>query len=133
MPNHEVVLKRVEPIQVAYQRCEIPAGEASVPLVSRAFEEIYRYLDAQSTKVAGPGLTLWHTPAFAQDGEEVEIAVPLESKVVESDQIKCRELPANVASVVHHGLFDAAFGWRGVSYDPALDRGERLSERCSFP
>jgi effector-binding domain-containing protein len=31
--------------------------------------------------------------------------------VVERAQLKCRELPAtNVASVVHHGLFDAAFG-----------------------
>lgn len=111
MPNHEVVLKRVEPVQVAYRRFAISAGEESVPLVSRAFEEIYSYLKAHSTKAAGSGLTLWHTSAFAQDGEDVEIAVPIERMVVESDQIKYRQLPAtDVASVVHHGLFDEAFG-----------------------
>lgn len=111
MPNHEVVLKRIEPVQIAYRRFEIPAGEENVPLVSRAFEEVYSYLNAHSTRAEGPGFTLWHTPAFAQDGEDVEIAVPIKSKVIESDRIKCRLLPAvSVASVVHHGLFDAAFG-----------------------
>lgn len=111
MPNHEVVLKHVDPVRVACRRVEIPAEAESVGLVGRAFGEVYSYLDAQSAKTAGPGLTLWHTPAFAQDGEEAEVAVPVEQGVAEHGQIQCRTLPeAEVAAVVHHGLFDAEFG-----------------------
>ena len=105
MPTHEVVLKTVEPAIVASRRITITDDAPTA--VAEAFADVQTFIDNHDVKAAGPGFSIWHTPAYTSSDEEAEIAIPINKQIDGNDLVQIRTLPAaRVASIVHSGLWE---------------------------
>ena len=104
MPDYQVTTKKVEPMIVASVRDVLPTYGDCGPL----FGEVYKYLAKKFVfKPAGPPLLLCHDPEYKEHDVDIEIAVPVNKKIKESDRVKVYELPAvEVASTVHKGAYN---------------------------
>jgi effector-binding domain-containing protein len=103
MPDYQVTTKKIEPIIVASVRDTLPTYSDCGPL----FGEVYKYLAKKFVfKPAGPPLLLCHDPEYKERDVDIEIAVPINKKIKESDRVKVYELPAvEVAFTVHKGAY----------------------------
>ena len=126
MPEHEVLLKTVEPQWIASVRQTLSSWEQEVfgPALSRMFDQVGEYLGRQNIQPVGPGIALYHDERLlhlsGQRGEpDIETALPIAGPVPSSDLITIRQMPkAQVAYAVHRGSFagllpakQAVFGW----------------------
>ncbi len=104
MPDYQVTTKKVEPMIVASVRDVLPTYGDCGPL----FGEVFKYLAKKFVfKPAGPPLLLCHDPEYKERDVDIEIAVPINKKIKESDRVKVYELPAvEVASTVHKGAYN---------------------------
>jgi effector-binding domain-containing protein len=100
MPNYDIVLKKIEPIQVASARSIIPAYPEQGPL----WQELETYLQQQKVTPVGACFTIYHSDEPEIDAEVCE---PVSGAVPEGSRIKVHTLPEVelAASVVHHGAF----------------------------
>ncbi len=107
MPQYEVVLKRVEPQLVAALRDTIPNWEQVTPTFNRLFDEAWGYVCQHNGKSAGYAFDRWLDAEMRDTDMNVEVDIPLESPIPESDRVKMVELPGidSMASVIHHGSF----------------------------
>jgi len=104
MSEYEVLLKTVEPIQVASVAGVIQDNETSGPIFDRLFDEVYAYVGAQGVPT-GNGIALY-LQSDQQQGEAVEALAPIYGPLKASQRVRVYELPqVQVVSVVHHGSF----------------------------
>lgn len=104
MPDYEIVLKTVEPLQVASVTGVIQSYETSEPVFDRLFDEVYEYVHRQGVR-AGCGIALYLQSELEQ-GVEVEALAPIYGRLKSDQRVRVYELPGEqVASVVHHGPF----------------------------
>lgn len=119
MSKYEIILKDVEPVQVASITEVVPGQEQIGPALGRLFGSIMDYLKVQNRTIAGPATALYHDMEYNETNVLLEATLPIDKAMPETDQIKVKTLPADhMASVIHHGPFtelepayDAMFHW----------------------
>jgi DNA-binding transcriptional MerR regulator len=142
MPEYEVVLKRLEPQQVAGVRGRIPAYPEQRPL----WEALGKHLAAQKITPAGACFTLYYSE---EPDIDAEVCEPVAGRFPDGAPVKFHTLPAveQAACVVHHGPFvtiGEAYGFitgwmeangyecvgpvREVYLRPAVSEGEGASQ-----
>ena len=104
MSDYDVILKKVEPIQVASIREILPNYYSIGPL----FEELEQYLKSVNIKKWNYSLGIWHDPGYKESEVDGEAAIAIDAPLEGSDRIKIYELPACdiVASLIHHGSYE---------------------------
>jgi DNA-binding transcriptional MerR regulator len=109
MPNHEVVIKLLQPLLVASIRQVAPTRDRITPL----FEEVGAYLIQQGVTPSGP-ITIWHDEAYRENDVDMEAIITLKAPVPGTATVKVYELPGgSVASTVHNGSYNQL----GQAYD----------------
>ena len=102
MTSYEVVLKKVEPLNVASVRGVVPTYAQQASLWNELYGQIGRY----SNQFAGACLTLYYDEEYKEHDVEVEVCQPIGGKVNTQGRVKVYELPAaTMACTVHHGPF----------------------------
>ena len=104
MPDYQVTIKKLEPMLVASVRDTLPTYGDCGPL----FGEIYKYLAKKFVfKTAGQAMMLIHDAEYKEHDVDIEIAVPINKKIKESDRVKVYELPAveQAACTIHKGPY----------------------------
>jgi effector-binding domain-containing protein len=104
MPVYDVVIKRVEALNVASLRNIIPTYAD----VSKLYQELFAYLGKKRAKFSGPPMVILHDREFREKDADVEAAIPVAGNVQGSDKIKVQELPAEeqMACTVHRGPYE---------------------------
>jgi effector-binding domain-containing protein len=107
MSAYEVVIKKVEPLQVASVRGVVPSYDESEPYFDRMFDEVYGYVHRQGVRRVGCGIAVYHTAEGQENDIEVEAIAPIYEPLRASERVQVYELPAveQMACVVHHGPF----------------------------
>jgi DNA-binding transcriptional MerR regulator len=100
MPNYEVVLKRLEPIQVAGVRGKIP----TYPEQGHLWEASAKHLAAHNITPSGACFTLYYSD---EPDIDAEVCEPVTGKFADGGEVKFHTLPAvdQAACVVHSGPF----------------------------
>ncbi len=107
MPNHQITIKKVEPMLVAGIRAILPTFAESGPL----FGEIYSYVMPKGGRPAGAPMMLYHQPEYQDHDVDLEVALPLEKTIKGSERVKVYELAgAEVADTVHKGAYNSVGG-----------------------
>jgi effector-binding domain-containing protein len=110
MSNYDVVIKRVEPIQVVSIRDIIP----SYFKISSLFDELAQYLQSAGVSKWGYPLAIWHDPGYKESDVDGEAAFVIDTTIEGSNlaanassRIKVYELTGydTMASIVHHGSY----------------------------
>lgn len=105
MPDYQVTIKKVEPQLIASVRDTLPTYGDVGPL----FGEIYKYLAKKWVfKPSSHAMMICHDDEYKEHDVDVEIAVPINKKIPESDRIKVYELPGmdEAACTIHKGPYD---------------------------
>lgn len=118
MPNHEMVIKQVEPRLVAGIRDTVP----TYPDINRLYGELYGYLGPLGA-AGGTCGAVYYDEGYKERDVDNEALVFLERPVPATERVRVYELPgATVASTIHQGgysgLSDAyreLIGWIGAS------------------
>ncbi|HSM57827.1 MAG TPA: MerR family transcriptional regulator [Candidatus Sulfomarinibacteraceae bacterium] len=105
LPAYEVVLRPVAGQRVASIQQQVGQG-VGVPAL---FEELEAYVARYDGRAARPPLLLYHDAQYEDAGQEVEVVVPLNRPVPQSDRVRIWELPGykTVACVVHTGDYNS--------------------------
>jgi DNA-binding transcriptional MerR regulator len=101
--KYDVVIKRIEALQVASLRDIVPTP----PEQGALWEELGQYLEAQHARFSGPCVTLYHDEGYKERDWDVEVCQPIESAVQETPRVKMQTLPLvqTMACTLHHGPF----------------------------
>jgi effector-binding domain-containing protein len=131
MSNYEIVLKRVEPLQVASVRGVIPSYDESELIFDRLFDEVYGYVRKQGVRQVGCGIAVYHTAEGQENDIEVEAVAPIYEPLRGSPHVQVYELPAveQMACVVHHGPFATI----GQAYQAVVSWIENNGYRIAGP
>jgi DNA-binding transcriptional MerR regulator len=102
MPTMEVLLKKVEPLQIASVRDTIPTYAEQGSL----WRELDGYLAMQRVRPNGPCFSMYHDEEYKESDVDAEACEPIAGPLKETKRVKVRTLPAcEVASAVHHGPY----------------------------
>lgn len=104
MPEYDVVLKKVEALNVASVRGIIPSYQD----ISRLYKELFSYLGRKRVQFAGPTMAIYHDSEYKEKDPDVEAAVPVAGNVTGSEKVKIQNLPEveQMASVIHRGPYE---------------------------
>ena len=111
MPEHEVVVKKIEPHWAACER-EVVAAIAEMQSRSYAmFSEIYAWIATQGIKPDGPPLSIYYNHEYTEQDIDVETAAFIEQPPAtarETDRVKLRQLEGveRMACILHSGRLD---------------------------
>jgi DNA-binding transcriptional MerR regulator/effector-binding domain-containing protein len=107
MSTYEVVIKKVEPLQVASVRDVVPSYDESEPYFDRMFDELYGYVHRQGAHRVGCGIAVYHTTEGQENAIEVEAIAPIYEPLRASQRVQVYGLAGveQMACVVHHGPF----------------------------
>jgi len=115
MPEYQVSLKKVEPMQIASIREVVPGYADS----GRLYGELYAYLGKAGVSPSGPPIVILYDHEYKEKDVDVEAAVPVSREITESGRIKVSELPGvlQMACVLYKG------GYEGISeaYQALMD------------
>jgi DNA-binding transcriptional MerR regulator len=111
MPTYEVVVKRVEPHWVAFEREIVPTVAEMQPWCSAMFNEVYTWIAALGLKPDGPALSIYYDREYTEQNIDVETAALIAeppATVRGMEHVKLRQLEgiAQMASVLHTGRLD---------------------------
>jgi DNA-binding transcriptional MerR regulator len=110
MSKYNVVIKKIDPIQVAAVRGVVPSPPDQVAL----WGELMGCLETQNVRMAGTPFALYHDEP--RDGNwDIEVCMPVSGDVPVSGQVRVYDLPAveTMACVIHSGPFATI----GEAYD----------------
>ncbi|MCP4426243.1 MAG: MerR family transcriptional regulator [Chloroflexi bacterium] len=109
MPKFDVVIKKVEDMQVAGVRDIIPDYKSIGPL----YEELFATLGQHRVTPAGPGMGIYYDEEYKESDVDVEAAVPVSGVPLDSRQlpdggrVALRNLPgAEMATLIRKGPYD---------------------------
>jgi len=107
MPEYEVIRESVHTQRVASIRGLIPTRSQMESYITSIFTEMATYMQQYRASQSAPALMLWYDQEFREHDLDVEIALPTNDLLPDSERIRVYELPvvANMACVVHHGSF----------------------------
>ena len=105
MSDYEVVLKKIDPIQVIAIRDTLPGFDSFGKLLGELFGE----LGGMGIAPAGPPIALYYDQEHKESDVDVEVAAPIGGEVPQlSGRARQRELPAEgkMASLMHCGSYE---------------------------
>ncbi|BAB72303.1 transcriptional regulator [Nostoc sp. PCC 7120 = FACHB-418] len=104
MPNYEVVIKKVAPIQVASIRQILPDN----PSIGQLYGEISEYLAQNGVKAGDYYAGIWHDPGYKDTDIDAEAVISIEGSIKGNERIKIYELPGSetTACLIHHGSYE---------------------------
>jgi effector-binding domain-containing protein len=105
MPQHEVVIKKAEPTQVAAVRGIVKNYQS----VGTLIEELFAEMGKNQIAPAGPVITVYYDHEYKEKDVDVEAAVPITSNDAElSGRVTVRELEGyeELASLTRVGPYD---------------------------
>jgi effector-binding domain-containing protein len=106
MPDYQITIKKVDPQLIASIREVLPTYGDVGPL----YGEIYKYLAKKWVfKPAGPAMLICHDQEYKESNVDVEVAVPINKSIRETDRIKVYELPGmeQAACTIHKGPYES--------------------------
>lgn len=107
MPAYDVILKKVEPLQVAQIRDVAPSMEQIGLTLNRLFDQLLQYMGQHGATIVGPGIAVYYDTEFREHEVSVGACMPFTGPLSDGEQVKVVELPAveTMASVIHRGSF----------------------------
>jgi DNA-binding transcriptional MerR regulator len=105
MSKYDVVIKKVEPMQVAGVRGTVPTP----PEQGSLWSELECYLEMKHVRPVGSCFTLYYDEDHRERDWDVEVCEPIQDKLSETRRVSVRTLPGveSMASTIHHGPFTA--------------------------
>jgi len=115
MPEHEVVVKKVEPHWVAAEREIVATIVEMQPRTSAMFNEIYSWIGTHGIKPDGPPLSIYYNHEYTEQDIDVETAAFIEkppATMSGTERVKLRQLEgvAQMACILHSGRLDNILG-----------------------
>ncbi len=101
--KYDVVIKRIEPFQVASVRGVVPSPSEPGEL----WEELGKFFEKHPVQTSGPCLALYHDEEHKESDWDLEACEPVQGDVKDWGRVKVRTLPAveTMACTLHHGPF----------------------------
>jgi len=111
MSKYDVVIKKVEPVQVAAIRAVVPTP----PDQGSLWSELMDHLNQQKARMIGPPMAIYHDGEFKERDWDIEVCMPILDEMTPDKRLKIYNVPgfATVACVVHAGPFATI----GEAYD----------------
>jgi effector-binding domain-containing protein len=104
MPAYDIVLKKVEAVEVASVRDIIPTyGD-----IGKLFDELYSFLGKNQAQFTGPPQAIYYDHEYREKEVDVEVAVPISGKLPLDKRITVRQLPGveHAGSLIHKGPYE---------------------------
>lgn len=103
MSKYDVVIKKVEPLQVASLRGTVPTP----PEQDILWQELEEYLAMNHVRPTGPCLSLYHDEEYKERDWDIEVCEPLAETVPPGKRVSIQTLPAveTMACTIHEGPF----------------------------
>lgn len=106
MSEYEVILKAVEPIEVAGVRDFAPDQAHISETFGRMYGMVMAEVTRQHAAFAGPSIALYHDEGFPETHIDIETTQPIRGTFHEANGVKGYTLPAaNLACTIHRGSF----------------------------
>ncbi len=104
MPDYDIVLKKIEAMNVVSIRDTIPAYTD----IDKLFGEFCSYLEKQKVQYIGPPLAIYYDQEYREKDVDVEVAVPIAGTLPVTDRICMHQLPAveQMACLIHKGAYE---------------------------
>ena len=105
MPEHEVVIKKVDPFMAATIRDVLPNYGSLGALLGEAFAELGRL----GVSPAGPPLAIYHDHEYREQDVDVEVVVPIAgTNLPDHERLKFRQIPGeeSMASMIMKGSYE---------------------------
>jgi DNA-binding transcriptional MerR regulator len=111
MSKYDVVIKKIDPVQVASVRGVVPTP----PDQRSLWDELLRNLDQKGARMIGPPMAIYHDPEFKEQDWDIEVVMPLSEAIDAGQHVQVYHLPGaeKMACVVHTGPFATI----GEAYD----------------
>ena len=111
MSKYDVVIKKIEPINVASVRGVVPTP----PDQRTLWDQLLDYLNQKGARMIGPPMALYHDPDYREQDWDIEVVMPLSEAIDSGQGVKVYNLPGaeKMACVVHKGPFATL----GEAYD----------------
>ncbi len=104
MPDHQVVIKKIEPQLIASIRAVIPTyGD-----LGQLYQELMQHVFSNGGRPAGPTLYICHDPEFKEANPDIEAGIPLATSIPAGGRVKVYELLGidEAASIVYKGPYE---------------------------
>jgi DNA-binding transcriptional MerR regulator len=100
----DVIVRRIAPQLMATLRHVVAASDD----IQFLFEEVETHVARHDARAERPPLTIYHDGEYRERDLDVEVAIPLKTRIPGADQIRVRELPGcdTMACLVHAGSYD---------------------------
>jgi DNA-binding transcriptional MerR regulator len=111
MSTYDVVIKKIEPLNVASVRGAVPTP----PDQRSLWDELMDYLQKKNARMIGPPMAIYHDKEFKERDWDIEVVMPLSEGIASDQRVNVYELPGaeKMACVVHTGPFATI----GEAYD----------------
>jgi effector-binding domain-containing protein len=108
MPEHEVVVKQVEPHWVAFEREIVLTVAEMHPRCSAMFNEVYTWIETQGIKPDGPPLSIYYNHEYTEQDIDVETAADRKTAATarETDRQLCQRTVRADGDHLHSGWLD---------------------------
>lgn len=105
--------------------------------IAKMLPALFEYVISRSAIIAGPPMFLWHEKsveeAMAADEAgraDIEVCLPIATRISETAEIECYELPgATMAKTVHKGPYESS----GLAYEKLFAWIEENGKKLSGP
>jgi DNA-binding transcriptional MerR regulator len=130
MPDHEVVLKKLDSQKVLSIREVVP----TIPHIGALFNESFQALSSNGVTLAGPPMTVYHDSGFKPEQLDIEMMFPVAGSVTKAvpldadRQLKVIELPVieTAACILHRGEYSKFHETYGALGQWIEDNGYRI-------
>ena len=111
MSKYDVVIKKIEPLNVASVRGVVPTP----PDQRSLWDDLLAHLQQKGAKMIGPPMAIYHDPESKERDWDIEVVMPLGEPIEPSQRVQVYELPGaeKMTCVVHNGPFATL----GQAYD----------------
>lgn len=123
MPTYDVIVKQVEPGQIAAIREVVPTVDDMATFYRGSLDAILAAIQRHGWKKTGPWMALKYNDGYTEQDIDIELAIPValtsgsEQTPDAAEDVVLRALPGTtVASTVHHGPYDRL----GDGYTPLI-------------
>jgi DNA-binding transcriptional MerR regulator/catechol 2,3-dioxygenase-like lactoylglutathione lyase family enzyme len=105
--KYDVVLREIAPQLVASIRQDVADEDGQI---YRMFEELEAYVTQFGARAASSPLTIYYDEEYLEVISDVEVAVPIDHPIPETERIRVREIPALplAACVIYTGGYERA-------------------------
>ena len=128
LPPYDVVLRAIAAQRVAAIRQEVGGQTESV---TDLFELLEAYVARHEARAPSPPLMLCHDAEYREEGRDIEVVVPIDKRLPQTERVRVRELPfrETVACTIHTGPYQTL----GRAYGALLTWIERNGYRIIGP